>query len=122
VILSDAERDRRRAQMARIQKIGAPLGGRIRGPIQGAANIASGLIAALGRESRDSGRLAAITTTETRSKGGRRGIENGHLARMRALPQSEIGQRRGRHTRWHSDRNTFNPRCEFCWDDVIAFA
>jgi hypothetical protein len=80
------------------------------------------------------GFLDSIRTSETCSKGGRRGgratAKTGKLAAtalglgIKTVESLRKGGRACCHVRHHVNKNRFNPRCEFCSEQnlVIAFA
>jgi hypothetical protein len=77
------------------------------------------------------------------SKGGRAGVESGHVARMRELPQTKaaqhacgrgavesgqlasicaMGGRVGGHTRWHVSRNIVKLDCKLCNPNAVQIS
>src|ERR1700730_5734168 len=96
------------------------LGGKIQGPITGAANVASGQIERIRIESEEA-RLAWARSEQNRSAARAMGKKYGKLNSLSEFRTAEtcklgakIGGPRGRHVRHHLNRRLFNPLCPLC--------
>jgi hypothetical protein len=61
------------------------------------------MIAELGRQNGEQGRIL-----------GRKNVESGRLARIFVSENFAKGANRGRHNRWHVERNLTSPNCPLC--------
>jgi hypothetical protein len=77
--------------MREIQKVGCSLGGKV----SGAQNAAPGLLDRI--RTKDSSRRGGIAA-------GNLHVESGHIYTLG-------------HIRWHTNRNMFNDKCEFCKEE-----
>jgi hypothetical protein len=113
------------------------------GRIWGKKSVESGRLLAVasaggsvgGRIAVETGQLASVRTRETCAKGGRSNVESGHMARIQILGARARGKanvdsghiqrlgrqnvtngvlEKGRHIRWHTNRDIINSDCRFC--------